>query len=210
MPASGRRRGGPGADLRRSELLDAADRVVQRDGPAASMSVIAAEAGITKPILYRWFGDKGGLFRALAARHTDGLLDQLRLAMAQAPDPRQRVRAGIDAYLRAIEAEPQVYRLLVHGSAATDVDVSGHVTMFVRRLGDEIASGILDELGLPAEDRPMADAWGHGIVGLVRGAGDWWLEQPTITREELVEHLVDLVAGRFAVATDTAPAGSTA
>ena len=33
------------------------------------MNVIAAEAGITKPILYRHFGDKGGLYRALAERH---------------------------------------------------------------------------------------------------------------------------------------------
>ncbi|MGH2819151.1 MAG: helix-turn-helix domain-containing protein, partial [Actinomycetota bacterium] len=46
------------------DLLDAADNVVRRDGPEASMQKIAAEAGITKPILYRQFGDKGGLYRA--------------------------------------------------------------------------------------------------------------------------------------------------
>ena len=39
------------ADRRRRELLEAADRVVLRDGPQASMNAIAAEAGITKPIL---------------------------------------------------------------------------------------------------------------------------------------------------------------
>ena len=62
------------ADRRRRELLEAADRVVLRDGPGASMNAIAAEAGITKPILYRHFGDKGGLYAALAKRHTDALL----------------------------------------------------------------------------------------------------------------------------------------
>ena len=62
------------ADQRRRELLEAADRVVLRDGPQASMNAIAAEAGITKPILYRHFGDKSGLYRALAKRHTDALL----------------------------------------------------------------------------------------------------------------------------------------
>ncbi|BFO19525.1 hypothetical protein SHKM778_59130 [Streptomyces sp. KM77-8] len=46
------------AERRRRELLEAADRVVLRDGPGASMNAIAAEAGITKPILYRHFGDK--------------------------------------------------------------------------------------------------------------------------------------------------------
>ncbi|MBI0378905.1 helix-turn-helix transcriptional regulator, partial [Streptomyces albiflaviniger] len=69
------------AQQRRKELLEAADRVVLRDGPEASMNAIAAEAGITKPILYRHFGDKGGLYRALAKRHTDALLASLRAAL---------------------------------------------------------------------------------------------------------------------------------
>ncbi|MBR7674846.1 helix-turn-helix transcriptional regulator, partial [Streptomyces daliensis] len=75
------------AERRRRELLEAADRVVLRDGPGASMNAIAAEAGITKPILYRHFGDKGGLYRALAVRHTDALLDALRAALDA---PRER------------------------------------------------------------------------------------------------------------------------
>nr|MBO2503962.1 TetR family transcriptional regulator [Thermoanaerobacterales bacterium] len=37
---------------RRAELLDAAERAIRRTGPKASMDEIAAEAGITKPILY--------------------------------------------------------------------------------------------------------------------------------------------------------------
>src|SRR3954469_13134032 len=79
------------ADRRRRELLEAADRVVLRDGPQASMNAIAAEAGITKPILYRHFGDKGGLYAALAKRHTDALLDSLRAALDAPAERRQRV-----------------------------------------------------------------------------------------------------------------------
>ncbi len=76
------------AEQRRRELLEAADRVVLRDGPQASMNAIAAEAGITKPILYRHFGDKGGLYSALAKRHTDALLAALRAAL-DAPSERR-------------------------------------------------------------------------------------------------------------------------
>ena len=39
------------ADQRRRELLEAADRVVLRDGPKASMNALVAEAGRTKSIL---------------------------------------------------------------------------------------------------------------------------------------------------------------
>lgn len=104
------------AESRRRELLEAADRVVLRDGPGASMNAIAAEAGITKPILYRHFGDKGGLYRALAKRHTDALLIALRAALDAPAERRQRVESTLDTYLAAIEARPQVYRFLMHPS----------------------------------------------------------------------------------------------
>lgn len=102
------------AESRRRELLEAADRVVLRDGPHASMNAIAAEAGITKPILYRHFGDKGGLYRALATRHTDALLSALRAALDAPADRRRRVESTLETYLAAIEARPQVYRFLMH------------------------------------------------------------------------------------------------
>jgi AcrR family transcriptional regulator len=88
---------------RREQLLEAADRVVRRDGSAATMNLIAAEAGITKPILYRHFGDKGGLYRALAERYIDELLGRLRAALATRGGLRARTRATIDAYLASVE-----------------------------------------------------------------------------------------------------------
>ena len=66
--------------LRRHQLLDAADRVIRRRGAGASMDEIATEAGISKPILYRHFGDKDGLHRALAERYVEALLSELRAA----------------------------------------------------------------------------------------------------------------------------------
>ena len=44
------------------------------------MAAVAAEAGITKPVLYRHFGDKGGLVAALTDRHTGRLLAVLQAA----------------------------------------------------------------------------------------------------------------------------------
>src|SRR5438477_9728627 len=130
---------------RRSQLLAAADRVVRREGSAASMNLIAAEAGITKPILYRHFGDKGGLYRALADRHIDDLLARLRSALTTRGGLRARTRATIDAYLSAVEQQPQVYRFLLERAAVEEPDVRGQVQGFVRRFGDELATGIRHE-----------------------------------------------------------------
>lgn len=183
--------------MRRDELLDAADRVVTRDGAGASMQAIAEEAGISKPILYRHFGDKSGLLRALAERHTDALLHDLRAALVSAPDLRSRTAATIDAYLAAIEAKPAVYRFLTRGAERREPELTWTVDVFARRLGDELAAGIALVLGMDEADRPRATSWGHAIVGMVRAAADVWLERGHVSRAELRDQLVDLLWGEF-------------
>lgn len=195
------------ADRRRRELLEAADRVVLRDGPQASMNAIAAEAGITKPILYRHFGDKGGLYAALAMRHTEALLDSLRAALDAPAERRARVEATLDTYLAAIEARPQVYRFLMHpaeGSHAGDqgFDVGRHSAPLLRRMGEELGQVIEDRLDLGPGSRLLSRVWGHGIVGMMYAAGDWWLSERPCSRAELVRNMADLLWGRLAAAGD--------
>jgi AcrR family transcriptional regulator len=195
------------AQRRRKELLEAADRVVLRDGPDASMNAIAAEAGITKPILYRHFGDKSGLYRALAKRHTDALLASLRAALDAPNDRRERVEATLDTYLAAIEARPQVYRFLMHPAegppqAEQGFDVGRHSAPVLRRLGEELAKVITEQLDLGPDGTAVARVWGHGIVGMMHAAGDWWLRERPCSRAQLVRHLADLLWGRLTMVDD--------
>ncbi|WP_086738882.1 TetR family transcriptional regulator, partial [Streptomyces glaucescens] len=197
------------ADRRRRELLEAADRVVLRDGPQASMNAIAAEAGITKPILYRHFGDKGGLYAALATRHTDALLDSLRAALDAPAERRERVESTLDTYLAAIEARPQVYRFLMHpaegGQAGEQgFDVGKHSAPVLRRMGEELGKVIEERVDLGPDSERLARVWGHGIVGMMHAAGDWWLGERPCSRQELVHGLADLLWGRLAAAGDRA------
>jgi AcrR family transcriptional regulator len=185
------------AQDRRESLLAAADRVVQRDGPEVSMNVIAAEAGITKPILYRHFGDTGGLYRALAARHIDDLLERLRAALVTRGGLETRTRATIDAYLASIEERPQVYRFLVQRAAVEEPGVRGEVEGFVRRFGDELATGIRSEPALGDVEPLRALIWAHGIAGMVQAAGDWWLDHPDVPRESVVNELTTLLVAGF-------------
>jgi AcrR family transcriptional regulator len=175
---------------RRGQILDAAERVVRRDGTAASMSAIAREAGITKPVVYRHFGDRDGLYQALAERQTQALLDAIRAALrSKADDRRGRAAAAIDAYLRVIEREPQLYRFLLWSPAAART-----VTAFRSRLAAELAAGMRAETGLRPD---VAAAWAVGIVGMVQSAGDWWLEERLFSRRRLVARLTDLLWGSY-------------
>ncbi|NGN68665.1 TetR/AcrR family transcriptional regulator [Streptomyces sp. A7024] len=195
------------AERRREELLRAADRVVLREGPDASMNAIAAEAGITKPILYRHFGDKSGLYRALAERHTDALVASLRDALDTPTGRRERVEAALDTYLAAIEARPQVYRFLMHPAEDSraperDFEVGRHSAPLLRRLGEELAQVVDERVDLGPGGALLARTWGHGIVGMMHAAGDWWLRERPCSRAELVQSLADLLWGRLAAAAD--------
>lgn len=181
-------------ETRREALLDAADRAVHRHGPGVTMMAIAAEAGISKPILYRHFVDKDGLYAALAERHTDRLLLVLQQALAAGGSPRERVERTIDAYLAAIEAEPQVYRLLMHSAAAAEVQ--GQVRSFLRRLSELLALGVAGELGLPPQ-AARAQTWARAIVGMVQSTGDWWLLTGAPGRDTVVRELTDLLWGGY-------------
>src|SRR6266516_2679718 len=75
-----------GRMARRMELLEAAIEVIRREGPTASMDEIAAQAGITKPIVYRYFGDRAGVYQAVAEQYCADLTSRFQSAVATSRD----------------------------------------------------------------------------------------------------------------------------
>jgi AcrR family transcriptional regulator len=182
----------PGRDpCRRRALLDAADRIIRREGPDVSMASIAAEAGISKPILYRHFGDKSGLYQALADRHTRLLMDSVRAAFRRPGEIRDRARAAIGTYLAAIAANRNLYGFLVHRAGAEDTATHSAMSTLIRGLGGELAELLLEEGRL--RDPVRGHVWGHATVGMVQAAGEWWLDHSDVPRAAVVEGLVDLL-----------------
>jgi AcrR family transcriptional regulator len=157
------------------------------------MAAIAAEAGISKPVVYRHFGDKGGLYRALADRHIADLMERLGAALRQPADRVERTRLVVDAYLAAIEEEPQIYRFLLHRAPIEEPALSGLVAELTRRVAEALSAGIMTELALPESSRPTALAWAYGMVGAVQAAGDWWLQNHEVPRSRLVADLCELL-----------------
>ena len=157
------------------------------------MDEIAAEAGVTKPIVYRAFGDREGLTKALADRFADELAASLQRAINDAPTDGARVRSAIDAYLAFIEREPAIVRFLIHRSVETIEETGIALSGFVNRVGQLITQAIGEAMRQQGLDSGAAEPWGYAIVGAVHLAGDWWLERKTMSRERLVDYLTSLV-----------------
>ncbi len=178
---------------KRERMLEAAIGVLRREGPAVSMREIAHEAGVTKPIVYRAFGDREGLTRAIADRFAGELATSLQRAIENAPDDRARVSGAIDAYLQFIESDPSVIRFLIYRSLETVEETGVAMSGFVQRVGQVVTQAIGEALRQRGLDSGVAEPWAYGIVGAVHMAGDWWLERRTMSRECIVETLTALV-----------------
>lgn len=103
---------------RRAAILEAARAVLAEKGPAgASMLAIARRAQASKDTLYAWFGDKSGLFAAMAQDNATALNAAVTEALER-PAPPQVVlpRVG-DALLRLLLSDAA---LAVHRAAIAD------------------------------------------------------------------------------------------
>lgn len=178
---------------RRAELVDAALLAIREHGAGVGMDDVAARAGTSKTVVYRHFTDRAGLYVAVCERVAGVLAESVRSAMDGATHPREKAAAGIGAYLRLIEHDPEVYRFVVHRPLVDRALTEDPVGDLATLVGDQAAAVIAAQLRRTGKDTTAATTWGHAVVGLVRGAGDNWLARPAgLSRDELASHLTDL------------------
>ena len=154
------------------------------------MDEIAAEAGITKPILYSHFGDKAGLIQALAGRVAGQINHAVSEALSRSGEPRAIVASTIEAFCSFIEREPELYRFLVQ-TARHESDVSGPRLM--SDIGSQIAVALGSGLRRAGADSGAAEPWAFAIVGMTFAGAGWWLERRSMSKEDLVDYLTQLL-----------------
>ena len=188
---------------RREQLVDATIAAVGRHGAGVGMEEIATEAGTSKTVVYRHFTDRSDLHVAVCARVAANLTDRLREAMDTTTDPRQMLTAAVETYLAFLEADLELYRFVVQGPPVghpADSDPIANLSSLVGNQAAALVAVVLEQAG---RDPAAALPWGHGLVGLVRSAADWWLQADRpMPRVELAAHLTDLTwAGLSGVVT---------
>jgi AcrR family transcriptional regulator len=105
------------AESRREQILDVTHAVVDAEGfHAATLGRIAAEAGITRTVVYQQFGDLPGLFVALVDREAERAGAQFTAAVAASGEPSEDDGTFGDAFagfLRAVDTHPATWRLFL-------------------------------------------------------------------------------------------------
>lgn len=163
------------------------------------MEDIAAEAGVSKPILYRHFADKGDLYMAVSETATQqlrsALLGQLNPDLNPNIDARTLLRLVIETYLKFIEQDPALYRFVVRRSFPDRPLPQDPVTTNAALVAGTLATVFSDRLRGMGLDPGGARTWAHAGVGMVQAAGDWWLSEPGLSRDELRDYLLMMAWG---------------
>ena len=177
-------------------MLVVAGRVFAARGfHGAGMDEIAEAAGISKPMLYNYFGSKEGLYFAyvdLSYRQIVAAIDEaVARGEAAGEPPDQQLRTGVRAYYRYIGDHQDAFRVLFREMG----DPGGKLARQRHRLSRRVANAIQAILSHHSEGPPAqlsADALAEAFLGAARSLADWWLDNPQVAADTIADQLMDL------------------
>lgn len=176
-----------GPERRRPLVLDTAYALFLEHGyDGTSMDAIAAAAGVSKPVVYDCFSSKEELFSAMLDREEERIMGETRAALLTgggAADPEGTLIRGFTAFLRAVAASPQRYRIVFLGEGGGNDAVSARISRGIAEQAAAAAQIALSWLELSAEvdegeTEATADLLGQMIIGLSQAGARTLLQHP--------------------------------
>jgi AcrR family transcriptional regulator len=186
--ASGRKR--MTGKERREQLLDVGRRLFAERGlDGTSIEEIAAQAGVSKPVVYEHFGGRGGLYAGVVDREVDRFLT-MATELLSGEDTMEKFELAAVALLHYIEDNSDGFRILVRDS--NSASGSGTFASLMSDIASQVEYLLADVLKDRGYDPKLAPVYSQMLVGMVAFAGQWWLDVRKPKLEEMAAHLVNL------------------
>jgi AcrR family transcriptional regulator len=171
-------------DQRRTQLLDlGVGLLATRSLDELTIDLLAEEAGISRGLLYHYFGTKNDFHEALVRRAIDDLVEQT--APPTGGELTERLHASVAVYVDYVSANYEGYASIVKAAQG------GNETL--RRLYDGARTALTDRIftvdpaGDLAPDTPAARLMVRGWAALTEELVLTWAREPAgVTRDELV------------------------
>jgi AcrR family transcriptional regulator len=169
-------------------MVAAAERLFSERGyHGTSMDEIATASGISKPMLYDYFGSKEGLFLACVERARGRLFEEIAGAVRGADEAEAALRAGVEAFLRFADEQRETWTVLFgeggrfnEAAAAIRAEQAGLIAQLLRELPGWEREPDAEEL----------DALAHIFVGAAEAIAFWAVARPGITLDRVAGHLM--------------------
>jgi AcrR family transcriptional regulator len=185
MPAAGRRVRTrlPRAE-REAQMLSTARALFAARGYAdVTMDEVARAVGVTKPLLYNYYGNKEQLFLACMEPAAEALVDAVVSAVQGADDAPGALRAGIHAFFAFLDSDGEAWRLLHDETLPAGGEIAARVGEYRARMEALVTASIRSE---SRAVEPLSVA----IFGAAEALGRWWLRTGELSAERTAELLI--------------------
>jgi AcrR family transcriptional regulator len=183
---------------RERQILAAAHGMFAAHGfGAVTMDEVAAEVGVTKPLLYAYWGNKERLYLACLERDADALAGAIGAAVATEPTPTGALETGMRAFFAFVDSERGAFRVLFDETLPAGGEMTRRVAEHRQRILDVVAGTLLAEFEprSRAKVRTEVEALSHALLGSAEALARWWLRSDgELTATEAAELLISTVA----------------
>jgi AcrR family transcriptional regulator len=178
-------------------ILEAAQKAfAESDFRSVPMEAIAERSGVTKALLYQYFGSKDRLYELCVERARARLFDELERRVGEADPGWEKLRVFIEHYFDYLEANRNT-SWLMYGEASRAVvdDMRARNAKSLARIFTDAA----EEAGR-VPDPAAIQVLAHGLVGAGEQVGRWWIRQRKVSKEEAVGLFMSQSRGTVAAA----------
>ncbi len=206
---------------RELQVLDAAHALfAERGYREVTMDAVAAAVGVTKPLLYAYFGNKEQLYLACVSRTGDELAVAIDAAVAAAPTPGDALKAALRTFFALVERDARAWRVLYDETLPTAGPIAEAMDAYRTRIAAPVAGAFralagatvdphaaaapraadprasaaprsTDARSADAHAAAQAEALAQGQLAAAEAMSRWWLATGALPAGELAELLID-------------------
>ena len=176
------------------QTLGAAHELFAERGYAAvTMDEIAAAVGVTKPLLYNYFGNKERLYIACMERAGDSLIATIAEAVGESANPGDALGAGVRAFFEFLDTDRAAWAVLFDETLPHGGEVFDRVAAYRGQIVDLVSASLLAQLPDRRQVKVEIEALSTALLGAAEALARWWLRTEAISAEGAAELLVSTV-----------------
>lgn len=183
------------ADRMEQTLAVAHDLFAERGYGSVTMDEVAAAVGVTKPLLYNYFGNKERLYLACLERAGDALVATVVSAVDRAGEPGDALRLGLHAFFDFVDTDRATWKVLFDETLPRGGEIAARVGEYRTRITDLVAGSLLEQMPADRRDRARieVEALSTALLGAAESLARWWLRTEAVSASAAADLLIATV-----------------
>jgi AcrR family transcriptional regulator len=192
-------------------LLAAHGLFAERGYAAVKMDEIAAAVGVTKPLLYNYFGNKEQLYIACMEQAGDALTKTVAEAVAASANPGEALGAGVRAFFSFLDSDRAAWAVLFDETLPRGGDVADRVAEYRGEIVALVSGSLLAQIPEARQEdvRVEFEALSTALLGAAEALARWWLRTQEIGADEAAELLISTIQPGLRARSTASPTPNT-